>query len=415
MIIQDQLVSIIIPIYGVELYLKQCIESVLSQTYQNLQIILVNDGSKDKCGEICNYYVTKDTRIQVIHKQNEGLVNARKSGLALAKGEFVTFIDGDDWVGKNFIYNLIQPAIKYNIDFTIAGYIREFYGKEDKIHPKLKEGYYNKEELLKTVLPNAIYNGIFFQHGISTYVWNKLFKLSNLNKYLTIIDKNIVMGEDAALTYPYLFNCDNIYITDATDYYYRQRPNSIVKSVPNIQLEYSQLSLLFIHLKRNIPNIYKFDIENQLRLYFYSQILIRSGGVITSDVASIPFTDIQSVKNIVIFSSGSFGQHLISSLQKLNYFNIISWLDDDHIESQIFGLEVNSVDHILEINFDLVIIASIDEQFTSRAINKFIKIGIPRNKISCFKLDIINLEKSINEIGFDLKEYKYKHQIYASY
>jgi hypothetical protein len=171
---------------------------------------------------------------------------------------------------------------------------------------------------------------------------------------------------------------------------------------------------LFIHLKRNIPIIYKFDIENQLRLYFYSQILIRSGGVITSDVASIPFTDIQSVKNIVIFSSGSFGQHLISSLQKLNYFNIISWLDDDHIESQIFGLEVNSVDHILEINFDLVIIASIDEQFTSKAINKFIKIGIPRNKISCFKLDIINLEKSINEIGFDLKEYKYKQQIYAS-
>ena len=103
-------------------------------------------------------------------------------------------------------------------------------------------------------MPNALYNGIFFQHGISTYVWNKLFKLTKLKHYLAIVDKNIVMGEDAALTYPYLFNCDNLYITDATDYLYRQRPNSIVKSVPNLKLEYSQLSLLFKHLKKNLSN-----------------------------------------------------------------------------------------------------------------------------------------------------------------
>lgn len=413
MIIQDQLVSIIIPIYGVELYLKQCIESVLSQTYQNLQIILVNDGSKDKCGEICNFYATKDTRIQVIHKQNEGLVNARKSGLAIAQGEFVTFVDGDDWIGKNFIYNLIQPAIKYNTDFTIAGYIREFYGKEDKIHPKLTEGYYNKEDLLKTVLPNAIYNGIFFQHGISTYVWNKLFKLSNLKKYLTIIDKNIVMGEDAALTYPYLFNCDSLYITNATDYYYRQRPNSIVKSVPNLQLEYSQLSLLFKHLKKYLPSKLIIDLDVQLKFYFYSQILIRSGGVINSDINTIPFKKINSAKKLVIYSSGAFGQHLIASLQKLKHYNIISWIDEDHVESQIFGLEVNAIDYILQIEFDLVLIASIDEHYTNEAVNKLLKLGINMDKISCFKFDLIENEKSVIKIGFDLNTFNYKDQIYG--
>ena len=326
------------------------------QTYQNLQIILVNDGSKDKCGEICDYYATKDTRIHIIHKQNEGLVNARKSGLAVAEGDYVTFVDGDDWVRENFIYNLVQPAIKYNTDFIIAGYIREFYGKEDKIIPKLPIGYYSKEDLVENILPNALYNGIFFQHGISTYVWNKLFKLTKLKHYLAIVDKNIVMGEDAALTYPYLFNCDNLYITDATDYLYRQRPNSIVKSVPNLNLEYSQLSLLFKHLKRYISNFEHIDLEIQLKLYFYAQIMIRSGGVINDDIKTIPFTNIETAKDIVIYSSGSFGQHLISSLRKLNYYNIISWIDEDHIESQIFGLEVNSIDYILEIDFDLVLI-----------------------------------------------------------
>jgi glycosyltransferase involved in cell wall biosynthesis len=413
MIIEDQLVSIIIPIYGVEIYLKQCIESVLSQTYQNLQIILVNDGSKDNCAEICEHYSKLDPRIIIIHKENEGLVNARKSGLTVAQGEFVTFIDGDDWVGKNFIYNLVQPAIKYNTDFTIAGYLREFYGKEDKIIPKLAIGYYTKEQLLENILPNAIYNGTFFQHGISTYVWNKLFKLKKLKYYLSIIDKNIIMGEDAALTYPYLFNCDNIYITDATDYFYRQRPNSIVKSVPNLNLEYSQLSLLFKHLKRHISKFEHIDLEIQLKLYFFAQILIRSGGVINDDIKTIPFSNIENVKDIVIYSSGSFGQHLISSLRKLNYYNIVSWLDEDHVESQIFGLEVNSIDHILEIDFDLVLIASIDEHYTNGAISKLVKLGIPRNKISCFKFDLEEIEKVLIELGFDSNTFNYKDQIYA--
>lgn len=413
MIIEDQLVTIIIPIYGVELYLKQCIESVLSQTYQNLQIILVNDGSKDKCGEICDYYAKKDTRIQIIHKQNEGLVNARKSGLLIAQGEFVTFVDGDDWVGENFIYNLIQPSLQYDIDFTIAGYIREFYGKEDKIIPKLATGYYTKEKLQKNILPNALFNGIFFQHGISTYVWNKLFKLTKLRYYLTIIDKNIIMGEDAALTYPYLFNCDNIYIIDATDYFYRQRPNSIVKSVPNLSLEYSQLSLLFKHLKRHISKFENIDLEIQLKLYFYAQILIRSGGVINDDIKTIPFSNIETAKDIVIYSSGSFGQHLISSLRKLNYYNIISWIDEDHIESQIFGLEVNSIDHILEIDFDLVLIASIDEHYTNEAVNKLTQLGIKIEKISCFKLDLPEIEKAIIEIGFDINTFNYKDESYG--
>ena len=413
MIIEDQLVSIIIPIYGVELYLNQCIESVLNQTYQNLQIILVNDGSMDKCGEICDYYAKKDARIHIIHKQNEGLVNARKSGLAVAEGDYVTFVDGDDWVRENFIFNLVQPAIKYNTDFIIAGYIREFYGKEDKIIPKLPVGYYSKKDLVKNILPNALYNGIFFQHGISTYVWNKLFKLTKLKHYLAIVDKNIVMGEDAALTYPYLFNCDNLYITDATDYLYRQRPNSIVKSVPNLKLEYSQLSLLFKHLKKHISKFIHIDIEKQLKLYFYAQILIRSGGVINDDIKTIPFSNIDTAKDIVIYSSGSFGQHLISSIQKLNFYNIISWLDEDHVESQIFGLEVNSIDYILEIDFDLVLIASIDEKYTNSAVSKLINLGISKDKISCFKFNLIQIEKAIINIGFDVNTFNYKDQIYA--
>ncbi len=180
----NELVSVIVPIYGVELYLNQCIESIIKQSYEHLQIILVNDGSKDNCKSICEYYVSIDKRIEVINKKNGGLVNARKSGLEIAKGKFVTFVDGDDWVGENFILNLITPAVLYNSDLTVSGHIRELFGKETFIKPKLNVGYVPNEVLKNLILPISIYNCVFFQHGISTYVWNKLFKKEKLKYFL---------------------------------------------------------------------------------------------------------------------------------------------------------------------------------------------------------------------------------------
>jgi glycosyltransferase involved in cell wall biosynthesis len=409
----SELVSVIIPIYGVELYLNQCIESIIKQSYEYLQIILVNDGSKDNCKSICEYYASIDNRIEVINKKNGGLVNARKSGLEIAKGRFVTFVDGDDWVGENFILNLITPAVRYNPDLTVSGHIREFYGQKKFIKPRLNAGYFPSDMVKNSILPISIYNGFFFQHGISTYVWNKLFKKDKLKEFLSKIDKNIIMGEDAALTYPYLFNCKDIYVTHDCDYYYRQRPNSIVKSVPNLVLEYSQLSLLFKHLKSQLSSVDFFDIKNQLKLYFISQVLIRSGGIINSDIKTIPYTNIQNARNIVVYSSGSFGQHLISSLQKLNLFNIVSWIDEDHVESQIFGLEVNSIETILNLNFDLVLIASIDTKYNIDVKSKLLNLGILDEKISCFELNFKEIENAIFELGFDLDSFNYKNQIYG--
>lgn len=408
-----ELVSVIIPIYGVELYLNQCIESIIKQTYKNIQIILVNDGSKDNCKSICEHYASIDIRIEVVNKKNGGLVNARKSGLEIARGRFVTFVDGDDWVGENFILNLVTPAVQYNSDLTVSGHIREFYGQEKFIKPRIKAGYFPSDEVNNSILPISIYNGFFFQHGISTYVWNKLFKKDKLKEFLSTIDKNIVMGEDAALTYPYLFNCKDIYVTHDCDYYYRQRPNSIVKSVPNLVLEYSQLSLLFKHLKSQLSSVNFFDIQNQLKLYFISQVLIRSGGIINSDIKTIPFANIQNARNVVIYSSGSFGQHLISSFQKLDRYNIVSWIDEDHVESQIFGLEVNSIETIRDLNFDLVLIASIDAKYNIAAKSKLLDLGINDLKISCFELNIKVIEKAILELGFDLDSFNYKNQIYG--
>ena len=102
----EPLISVLVPIYKIDRYLGICIESLLNQTYKNLEIILVDDGSPDRCPEICDLYASKDERIKVIHKSNGGLVSARKAGLMAAKGEYIGYVDGDDWVGPGFYHSL---------------------------------------------------------------------------------------------------------------------------------------------------------------------------------------------------------------------------------------------------------------------------------------------------------------------
>ena len=121
-------VSIVVPIYEVEDYLPQCIESIINQKYKNIEIILVNDGSKDNCQEIINFYAKLDERIIVISKKNGGLVSARKAGVEAASGKYITFVDGDDWIEASHIKNLIGVELN-GIDLVICGFKRDFLGK----------------------------------------------------------------------------------------------------------------------------------------------------------------------------------------------------------------------------------------------------------------------------------------------
>ena len=118
----EKLISVIVPVYNVERYLRQCIESITNQSYKNLQIILIDDGSKDNSGKICDEYAEKDKRVEVIHKENTGVSAARNTGLDNAKGEWITFVDADDWVEKNFCEILIKKATENESDCIACGY-----------------------------------------------------------------------------------------------------------------------------------------------------------------------------------------------------------------------------------------------------------------------------------------------------
>jgi len=212
----DFLISVIVPIYNVEKYLYQCIDSIINQTYHNLEIILVNDGSPDNCGSICDKYALIDPRIKVIHKQNGGLSDARNVAIDIAKGEWITFIDSDDYISKNYIQTLFELAYQNNCQCSVV----QPSLFQDGTIPIRKSN--NKIEIMNNI--EAI-SAMFYQTKLDTSAWNKLY-----HKSLFITGIRYPKGylfEDNPTTFRLLALCDKIAVSNEKLYYYRMREGSI--------------------------------------------------------------------------------------------------------------------------------------------------------------------------------------------
>ncbi|MDU2211827.1 MAG: glycosyltransferase family 2 protein, partial [Eubacterium sp.] len=162
----EMLISVIVPIYNAEKYLKICIDSIINQSYYNIQIILVDDGSEDNCPAICDEYAQLDTRIIVIHKKNQGLVLARKSGLQIATGEYITFVDADDYIDID-TYEKIVNNINYDMPDIIAyDLIEEYSDRTVKKENQFSAGLYEEEQLTEKIYPKMLSTRVFVEYGI---------------------------------------------------------------------------------------------------------------------------------------------------------------------------------------------------------------------------------------------------------
>lgn len=208
-----ELISVIVPVYKVEDYLHECIDSILAQTYRNLEIILVDDGSPDNCPAICDEYAEKDSRIKVIHKDNGGLSDARNAGLAVCSGEYILFVDSDDLLTKDSVEVLYDLAKEYKVSLMIGGHQRissssEIIGQPDTVQVKSL----SKTEAMEDM----------FRNGCAS--WARLYHRSIHKDILFPIGE---INEDEAVVLPILDRCENIVVTDRTVYMYRCRPESI--------------------------------------------------------------------------------------------------------------------------------------------------------------------------------------------
>ncbi|MDD7457390.1 MAG: glycosyltransferase family 2 protein [Clostridia bacterium] len=221
-------ISVIVPVYNVEKYVGKCIDSIINQTHKDLEIILVDDGSTDNSGKICDEYSKMDNRIKVFHKANGGLISAWYEGLSKAQGHYVGFVDGDDYIANNMYELLYDTITRDESELAICNVINEKNGVKI-VQDMLPSGVYDGEELqdIKNKLfPSEKSNGDILKF----YRVNKIFIKDKLKESLKYLNENVTYLEDMITTFPYILSCDKISIINVPCYYYVQRDASITKT-----------------------------------------------------------------------------------------------------------------------------------------------------------------------------------------
>lgn len=222
MIYKKSLVSVIVPIYNVEQYLCRCLDSIIRQTYTDIEIILVNDGSTDKCPQICDDYAKKDKRIKVVHQENGGLAHARNIGIANAIGEFVTFIDSDDLVALNYVECLFQGICEYGADISIAS----FHTFENDC--ETSDCYAKIETFTEVSKKDAVRRYSSIKASVSMPFISACNKLYDRRLFEEILFPKGKLYEDAFTTYKLIDKAEKMIFTSTGLYFYRINPNSII-------------------------------------------------------------------------------------------------------------------------------------------------------------------------------------------
>lgn len=238
---KDTLISVIVPVYNVQDYLEKCVVSICKQSYKKLEIILIDDGSTDRSGEMCDAYKSNDSRIVVLHKSNGGLSSARNEGLKIAKGDYICFVDSDDFIHKDMIAKLYLALIQESAELAVCD-----YSSSDSFTLTMEKVVYQKDEAI---------SHLFDDQGYKFYAWNKMYKRSLFENIEFPNGKNY---EDIVTTYNIINKCNKIVYIKSELYHYTIRKGSITNvnfSEKNYDL-IDAINYVELHIKKEYPALY---------------------------------------------------------------------------------------------------------------------------------------------------------------
>jgi len=326
--LNQDLISVIIPIYNVEKYLEKCVNSVLEQTYTNLEIILVDDGCTDNCPIICDNLSKKDNRIKVIHKTYSGVSDSRNVGIESSTGKYISFIDSDDYVNKYFLETLYNNLIETNSDISICGFQKVYENTQIDTTEKLIK---SEIEIFKDI---DKFKQLYNQNAIAfVVVWSKLYK-SEIFKNTDIRFEKGKIHEDEIIIHYILHKSEIVSWCNTPLYYYLKRKNSIMGqkiSEKNLYIYYG-LQPRSLFFKENYPELFNLSLKELLYnlignyFYNYNKNLKKKAFKIFKDIKSTFKSDIKNLplKNrIIIFLFSHFKPmlNIYYSIKKLNNKN----------------------------------------------------------------------------------------------
>lgn len=268
-------VSVVVPVYNVETYLNRCVDSLLAQTIENLEIILVDDGSTDRSGAICDQYAQKEERVWVLHKKNGGLTSAWKAGMELVTGAYVGFVDSDDWVDPDMYERMYELAVREAADVVVCGLIFDF---EDPKIPKREEISNLKKEVydrkaLEDLFPVLINDGYFFGRTWQSARVTKLFRTELIRENMKYCDDQVSLGEDMQITFPVFLDAQKLcVIPDFYPYHYWINQKSITGKYDSSYME--KVRLLAKRLTEISREKGVYDFTPQIRNDFLSMTVL---------------------------------------------------------------------------------------------------------------------------------------------
>lgn len=364
-------ISVIIPVYNVEKYIKKAIESVINQTYKNLEIILVDDGSTDNSGFICDEYANIDERITVIHKENGGIVSARKTGINLANGDYAVNLDPDDWIEATAYEQVVKIIEERHPDIIAYGMKKEFNGFIESQPIQLAEGQYNQNEFW-IAFCNKVSKYPFYEQPIDMSQCDKVVKTELFKKHQSNCNEALKKNVDDAVIFPMLLDMKSIYIESRCWYHYCVRKTSILwQTKKDDDIRYKMLALHLIDAYKRYNKMGVCSKEFLLYKLVYHMMLDIPDTLFEMEQCKI-YPQIKKSNNIVIYGKGVFANRFIENIRMSNYCNIVENVDSYDVE-KLKNIDVDKYDYIVIAIFSAAIVLSI--------IDLLKKMNIDENKI----------------------------------
>ncbi len=373
------ILGVVVPIYNKGSLVRKCIESLLEQELQDIEIVLVDDGSTDESGKVADEYALKDTRIRVVHQDNKGPIIARYKGLKELDSKYATFVDADDWIDKD-TYQALLRYMKSDVD-VIEYSINRYYNESKIIKDKrgLRFGEYNREQIEKDIIPKMIWDEKEERGAIDPSVCNKIMKRDLLiEEYEKASSLHIHYGEDLTITYPILYRCDRYAFSGEGAYYHRRPIGKEVALYLNNQHFFSDLSKLYEFLLKQISKedeviVRQLDDFFSYAVQFYMQKYDDKRPTIKY---MFPFHEVQKGAKIVLYGAGKVGRYYREELSIIPYCTVVLWVDKkQHVEG------VSPIDDIFDKEYDYIVVAVKEESVANEIKEKLLERGVPKDKI----------------------------------